>query len=204
MFYCGFVVLFWSFGQQQEPKKNNTKKQQKCFRELFNVCWFGVVVCFGVYFLFCLILVFVLTGFVVFVLVVCLFACLFGWLAGWLVVVVCCFVVSSCLGTPTNKSTTEKNNKTHCFFVLCLEAFGHRKANSPRAKQKSKFPCFPKTLNSAERSVWVSRCCHFLWCFILCLNSWPNFEGQFGVHKTARQQLKLVFEGLKYWPKLCL
>ena len=36
--------------------------------------------------------------------------------------------------------------------------------------------------------------------FFIGLHSWRNFEGQFGVHKTAHQQFKLVFEGLKFWP----
>ena len=55
LLYCGFVVMFWLFGQQQEPKKNNTKRQQNVYLKVF-LCWFDVIVRFGV-FLFCLILV---------------------------------------------------------------------------------------------------------------------------------------------------
>ena len=183
LLYCGFAVLFWLFGEQQEPKKKQHQKNKTFLESFFvSICGFGVVVCFDV-FLFCLILVFVL---IVVVVVVLLFRLVWG--------------------TPTKESTQQQKTTTPlttppCFItffaLLCLEAVCHRKANSPRAKKNRCFSSlfsrkrfFPQKEAFGFRGVVVFFVVSFF--FVLRLNSWPNFEGQFGVHKMARQQFKLI------------
>ena len=83
-----------------------------------------------------------------------------------------------------------------------------QKGQQTRGEQiiKCFFHFFPKTLLSAEKSVWVSRCCHFFVVafFFSLLAFVAKFWRAVRVHKMARQQFNLVFEGLKCWPIFCL
>ena len=56
LWFCCYVLVVWATTRTKEKQHQKTTK---CFTESFFVCWFGVILRFGV-FLFCLILVFVL------------------------------------------------------------------------------------------------------------------------------------------------
>ena len=156
-FVLWFVALFWLFWQQQVPKQNNTKTT--FFLRVF--CWLLVWCCrlfWCFFFEYCFVLILVLCfgcccsccsccccscccwcrccwccrlSFVV-----CCLLLLLLFVVVVVVVVVCCFVVLLfCLVKGT--STKKQNPLFYSVFfaLLCLEAFGHRKANRPRANK---------------------------------------------------------------------
>ena len=130
------VVIFVVVAPEHPRKKQQIEKTKTCFpRYLFSLFSlshsFTFLLFLYLLWLFVVVVVVVVGCWLLLVVVVgccCLLLLLF-----------CCFVVCLVKGTPTKESTTKKNNKTPCFIVffalLCLEAFGQRKANRPRANE---------------------------------------------------------------------
>ena len=204
LLFCCFVFVVWATTTKERttPPPPPKKQQNQLFYSVFArwvwcccrflVClWFFCSLEFGVPWL--------------------LFCCgclLLFWLLLLLFFVVLLFVFV--VWATTTKKTQQKKQQNPLFYSvfsqLSLQIFGHRKANSPRPSKKHSFLLLfvRKGFFSAERSVWFLCCWHFFGvsCFF-CLISRSHFERRFRDHKTARPLFKLVFDGLKFWPKLC-
>ena len=136
--------------------------------------------------------------------------------AGLVVVVVCCRFGCCCCCCCCSvvvwvkndyRWTNTKMNKTPyfvvCFAQLWFEVFVF--FQQPKAiKNKNNFLLFQKGSFLQKEAFGFMLLFFLCFCFFLfCSNLWSHFEMRFGVHKTARPLFKLVFEGLKFWRKLC-
>ena len=123
LWFCCLFLVVWA---TTRTKEKTTPKTTKLFLRVLVVCWFGVVVCFGVFFvLFDFFFVLILVGFLIFVvvlivvvLIVVVFVVVLVVVVVVIVVVVvvchfvvllfCCFVL---FGVHRPKKHNMKNNK---------------------------------------------------------------------------------------------
>ena len=129
----------------------------------------------------------------------------------YFVVVACfCFVVVLLLvwDTPTKENTTKKQQNPLFYSVFCavvLTGLWPQKGQQPKAPPKKIFLFFSKNFFLQKEALGFMLL-SFFFVSLAFFSAWirgPILTGSSGTTKRPDHLFKLVFEGLKFWPKLC-